>query len=59
MWYLCTTALAEPANGTTFFNNLLASHGGMDTAIGLNWLASSFTTDDSEYTKLSATLLIA
>jgi hypothetical protein len=60
MSLLFATALpAEPANATTFFNNLWASNGGTDTAIGPNWLAGSFTTDDAEHTKLSATLLLA
>ena len=52
-------AAAEQASASTFFDNLATVNGGANTATNTQWLAGNFTTGNSTYTSLTATLLLA
>ncbi|MFO1020862.1 MAG: choice-of-anchor R domain-containing protein [Planctomycetales bacterium] len=44
---------------TTFFNDLNASKGGAETVVATTWYAAQFSTDNSTYDSLTATLLMS
>lgn len=50
---------ANPASATTFFDDLASTNAGTVSANNTNWLAGRYSTDNSTYSSLTATLLLA
>ena len=50
---------AAPLDAATYFDDLAADYGGVETVSGDRWLAAIFTTDSSTATSLTATLALA
>jgi hypothetical protein len=50
---------ATQASAVTFYDSLSTTNGGKNNANTTQWLAGAFTTDNSTYSSLTATLLLA